>query len=198
MAAAGAASAGRAGSAQAAAAARAAAAAAAEAKAASRDAEEAAGGGASRTPMGTGAETVHELAAMRAAAAKADAAADAAAEAAAEADSAAREARAAATAAAAAAPVAASETTWESAWLHVGDLASDHDHHDDEADAGRGANDESSSVALPSEDAYIPCINLVVAHFTKAHWRELASALSFDEIDTDGTLLVLKHPFLIL
>jgi len=42
---------------------------------------------------------------------------------------------------------------------------------------------EESSRLLPADDTFMPCLNIVVSYFTKAHWRELAATFTFDEID---------------
>jgi len=44
----------------------------------------------------------------------------------------------------------------------------------------------SGGVGLPSEDAFIPLVNLCVAHFSRAHWRDIAAQASFHELDSDG------------
>ena len=92
------------------------------------------------------------------------------------------------------------ETSWETAWMQLdsqnvsAEGGSTGSGSQALAVAGNTVEESTTAVdddynngqALPSEDAFIPCINLVVAYFTKAHWRELASNFSFDEIDIDG------------
>jgi len=51
----------------------------------------------------------------------------------------------------------------------------------------------AASRAIPSEDAFIPAFNLVLAFFTKAHWRGLASSFTFDDLDRDRDGCVDRH-----